>query len=171
MEQIDRALDVNLRAPILLAHALIPGMVERGRGHLVFISSMSGKVATTESALYSATKYGLRGFASGLRQDLRGSGIGVSAIFPGPIAEAGMFAQTGGEAAARAGIRSPRHVGARSCGRSSATAPRSTSSRCPRACGRGRRWRHARPMATSTAGRARGDRGPGIGSEAHRPKR
>src|SRR5262249_39407506 len=44
-EEIDRALDVNLRTGILLTHALMPAMVERGNGHLVYISSMAGKVA------------------------------------------------------------------------------------------------------------------------------
>jgi short-subunit dehydrogenase len=110
-EQIDRALQVNLRAPILTAHALMPGMVERGRGHMVFMSSLSGKVATPGSALYSATKFGLRGFASALRQDLWDTGVGVSAIFPGPIREAGMFAQAGVEMPAFAATRSPRQVG------------------------------------------------------------
>ena len=43
-EQIDRMLDVNLRAPIALARALAPAMIARGRGHMVFISSLSGKV-------------------------------------------------------------------------------------------------------------------------------
>ena len=46
MEEIDRALDVNLRAPIALAHALAPAMVQRGGGHLLFISSLAGKAAT-----------------------------------------------------------------------------------------------------------------------------
>ena len=61
--QIDRALDVNLRAPTQLARALAPAMVERGSGHLVFISSLSGKAANAGSALYSATKFGMRGMA------------------------------------------------------------------------------------------------------------
>ena len=82
-EQLDRALAVNLAAPIHLAHELIPGMRERGRGHLVFINSMAGKVASPRSALYSATKFGLRGFAFSLRQDLEGTGVGVSSVFPG----------------------------------------------------------------------------------------
>ena len=86
-EQIDRAVDVNLRAPIQLARALAEPMVARGRGHLVFMSSLSGKVATAHSALYSATKFGLRGFSLGLRQDLAGSKIGVTTIFPGFIRE------------------------------------------------------------------------------------
>lgn len=101
-EQIDRALDVNLRAPIVMARALAPGMAERSTGHLVFMSSLSGKAATSGSALYSATKFGLRGLASSLRQDLRDKGVGVSAIFPGPISDAGMFAQSG--------VRLPRGV-------------------------------------------------------------
>ena len=75
-EQIDRALDVNLRAPMQLARAFVPGMVERGRGHLVFVSSLSGKAASARSGIYSATKFGLRGFAGGLREDLMGTGVG-----------------------------------------------------------------------------------------------
>jgi short-subunit dehydrogenase len=109
-EEIDRALDVNLRAPILLAKALSEPMIARGEGHLVFMSSLSGKVATHGSAIYSATKFGLRGFASGMRQDLRDSGVGVSAIFPGPIRGAGMFAETDVELPRGAGTRSPEDV-------------------------------------------------------------
>src|ERR687896_66877 len=76
-DEIDRALDVNLRAPIQLTRALLPGMIERGRGHVVFVSSLSGKVASVGSALYSSTKFGLRGFAAGLREDLHLTDIGV----------------------------------------------------------------------------------------------
>jgi short-subunit dehydrogenase len=94
-EQIDRMLDVNLRAPIMLAHALVPAMVARGRGHLVFVSSLSGKAAGPASSLYSATKFGLRGFALGLRQDLARHGVGVSLVSPGFIGDAGMFADSG----------------------------------------------------------------------------
>jgi short-subunit dehydrogenase len=94
-EEIDRALDVNLRAPIQLARALMPAMVERRTGHLVFVSSLSGKLASPRATLYSATKFGLRGFAQALHQDLDGSGVGVSAVYPGFVSEAGMFAETG----------------------------------------------------------------------------
>jgi NADP-dependent 3-hydroxy acid dehydrogenase YdfG len=72
-EQIDRALDVNLRAPIFVARALAPAMVERGRGHIVLMSSIGGIATTPGSALYSATKFGVRGFGLALRQDLRGT--------------------------------------------------------------------------------------------------
>jgi short-subunit dehydrogenase len=109
-EQADRALDVNLRAPILLAHALLPGMLERGRGQLVFMSSIAGKTTVPGNPLYHATKYGLRGFASALRQDLNGSGVGVSCIFPGFIRDAGIFADSEAKLPPGTGTRSPADV-------------------------------------------------------------
>jgi len=111
-EQVDRALDVNLRAPIQLARLLSEGMVARGHGHLVFISSLSGKAAAGGSALYSATKFGLRGFALSLREDLRASGVGVSTIFPGFIRDAGMFARADVKLPPGVGTRSPEDVAA-----------------------------------------------------------
>jgi short-subunit dehydrogenase len=110
--QIDRMLDVNLRAPIALARTLSVGMVERGRGHLVFVSSLSGKTASPASSIYSATKFGLRGFAFGLREDLRGTGVGVSVIAPGFIRDAGMFAKTNVTLPPGVGTRSPADVAA-----------------------------------------------------------
>jgi short-subunit dehydrogenase len=109
-EQIDRALQVNLHAPIMLARALAPAMVERGRGHLVFISSLAGKSAAPGSSLYSATKFGIRGFALCLREDLRPSGVGVSTVFPGFIRGAGMFADTGATLPPGIGTRTPQQV-------------------------------------------------------------
>ena len=94
-EEIDRALDVNLRAPIQLTRALLPGMLARGRGHVVLVSSLSGRTASPRSGIYSATKFGLRGFAGGLREDLAGTGVGVTVVFPGFISEAGLFADSG----------------------------------------------------------------------------
>jgi short-subunit dehydrogenase len=110
VEEIDRALDVNLRAPIVLAHALTPGMVERGAGHLVFMSSLSGKAATPRTLMYNATKFGLRGFALGLRADLRPHGVGVSTILPGFIRDAGMFASSGAKLPPGVGTRAPEDV-------------------------------------------------------------
>lgn len=94
-EEIQRVMRVNLEAPMLTARALVPKMVERGEGHMVFISSLSGKAAAPESSLYNATKFGVRGFALGLCADLRPKGVGVSVISPGYVREAGMFARTG----------------------------------------------------------------------------
>ncbi|MBA2505150.1 MAG: SDR family NAD(P)-dependent oxidoreductase, partial [Thermoleophilaceae bacterium] len=111
-EQIDRALDVNLRAPIMLAEALAPEMVRRGSGHLVFVSSLNGKSAAAGTSIYSATKFGLRGFASGLRDDLHGSGVGVTTIFPGFISDAGMFHEAGVDLPPGVTTRTPDQVAA-----------------------------------------------------------
>ena len=108
--EIDRMLDVNLRAPMALARALAPGMVERRRGHLAFISSLSGKTASPASSVYSGTKFGLRGFALGLREDLRRQGVGVSVVLPGFIREAGMFADSRATLPPGVGTRSPEEV-------------------------------------------------------------
>ncbi len=109
-EQIDRMLEVNLRAPIALARALVPHMIERGRGHMVFISSLSGKAANPASSMYAATKFGLRGFALSLREDLREHGIGVSTVLPGFISDAGMFADAGIKLPPGVGTRTPEQV-------------------------------------------------------------
>jgi uncharacterized protein len=109
-EEIDRALEVNLRAPLQLTRAFLPGMLERGAGHLVFISSMAGKMANPRSGVYSATKFGLRGFAAALRQDLRGRGVGVTAVFPGFVSEAGLWGDTGLQLPRAVGTRSPEQV-------------------------------------------------------------
>jgi uncharacterized protein len=96
-EQIDRALDVNLRAPMLLTHALLPGMTGRDRGHIVFVSSLVAKVTTPGSAIYASTKLGLRAFSLALRQDLHGTGVNSSVVFPTMVRDAGMYAETGAE--------------------------------------------------------------------------
>jgi short-subunit dehydrogenase len=108
--RIDHMLDVNLRAPIALARALAPAMASRGRGHLVFISSLAGKAASSSSSIYSATKFGLRGFALGLRADLRTSGVGVSVVLPGFVRDAGMFPEDQVHLPAGVGTRSPEQV-------------------------------------------------------------
>jgi short-subunit dehydrogenase len=111
-EQLERALRVNLETPIRMSRELVPRLVERGAGHLVFISSLSGKAATARASVYCATKFGLRGFALTLREDLRGSGVGVSVVMPGTIRDAGMFADSGVTAPALMGTGKPEQVGA-----------------------------------------------------------
>ena len=110
VQEIDRALDVNLRAPMVLARELAPAMVSKGRGHLLFVSSLLGKFASPGTSVYSATKYGLRGFAAALREDLRGEGVGVSVVFPGIIREAGMFADANVDLPAGVGTSSADEV-------------------------------------------------------------
>lgn len=111
-EQVTRALRVNLEAPMLLARALFPAMIESGSGHLVFIASLAGKSASPRSSIYNATKFGLRGFALGLRPDLAPKGVGVSLVSPGFIREAGMFADAGAKPPPGMGTGRPEQVGA-----------------------------------------------------------
>ena len=111
IEEIDRAIDVNLRAPVVLARRLAEGMAARGGGHIVFISSLNGKTAPPGTPIYAATKFGLRGFAQGLRQDLRSEGIGVSAVFPGFIRDAGFFHDAGVELPPYVRTKTPDDVG------------------------------------------------------------
>lgn len=112
VEQVDRALEVNLRAPIALAHSLVPELVARGSGALVFVSSLAGLTASPMSSLYNATKFGLRGFALALRQDLHGTGVGVSVVLPGFVSDAGMFAESGATPPPGFGTRTPAQVAA-----------------------------------------------------------
>lgn len=91
-EEVDATIDVNLRAPMRMALAYAQHHIETGRpGHLAMIGSLSGIVATPNTWLYNATKFGLRGFALSLRQTLDGSPVGCSLIAPGFVREAGMF--------------------------------------------------------------------------------
>jgi len=110
-EELTASLRVNLEAPVKLARELVPPMRQRGAGHLAFISSLQGKVAFANSSVYTATKFGLRGFGLALRDELWGSGLGVSVVLPGFIREAGMFARSGRSAPAGLGTSSPAEVG------------------------------------------------------------
>jgi len=110
LPEVDRTLEVNLRAPVALARMLLPAMLERRRGHLLFVSSIAGKTVVPGNPLYHATKYALRGFAGALRTDLHDSGVGVSCIFPGFIRDAGIFADSGVKLPPGVGTRSPEDV-------------------------------------------------------------
>jgi short-subunit dehydrogenase len=111
--EIERVIAVNLTAPALLAASFARAMRERPEGHVVFVSSMAGKMATAgNGSLYAATKWGVRGLALSLREELRGSGAGVSVVFPGPIRDAGMFASTGARLPSSVDTNSPREVAA-----------------------------------------------------------
>lgn len=76
-----RVLRINLEAAIELTRLVLPQMRARGSGSLVFIGSVAGRVPT--HGVYSASKFGLRGFALALRRELLGSGVNVSLVSPG----------------------------------------------------------------------------------------
>ncbi|MFM7069476.1 MAG: SDR family NAD(P)-dependent oxidoreductase [Actinomycetes bacterium] len=91
-ETIDQVIDVNLRSPIHMATAFAQRHVGAGtEASIVLIGSLSGLVATPNTQMYNATKFGLRGFALAARQDLEGTGVGLTLVAPGFIRDAGMF--------------------------------------------------------------------------------
>jgi len=107
---VDHVLDVNLRAPMLLSTAFADARAGRP-GHIVLVGSLQGLVALPDYRLYSATKFGLRGFALSLRPDLAKVGIGVTHLAPGFIRDAGMFAESGIDLPPGVRTRSPEEVG------------------------------------------------------------
>ncbi|WP_293859149.1 SDR family oxidoreductase [uncultured Alsobacter sp.] len=82
---IDAMLDVNLKAPIQLTRALLPGMISRRRGHLIYIGSSAGQAAFPAMSVYGTGKAGLSMFCDNLRLDLLGTGLRVSEIAPGRV--------------------------------------------------------------------------------------
>jgi short-subunit dehydrogenase len=108
--ELARALRVNLEAPIMMARELGPKLVEKGEGHFVLIASLAGKVGSPRSSIYNATKFGLRGFAFGFREDMHPHGVGVSVVSPGFVREAGMFHDAGSKPPPGLGTTTPRKV-------------------------------------------------------------
>lgn len=100
---IERQLQLNLHAPIFLSRRVLPKMIAQKRGTIVMMSSMSGKSPTPYNAIYSATKYGLNGFAASLQFELQGTGVHVGVVCPGFVAESGMWANGGVKAPALMG--------------------------------------------------------------------
>ncbi|MEN3307463.1 MAG: hypothetical protein V7603_3665 [Micromonosporaceae bacterium] len=92
--QVARLVAVNLVAPIELTRALLPPMLARGEGYLMFVGSIAGRMGVAQEAVYAATKAGLDTFAESLRFEVRGSGVGVGVLVPG-VVDTGFFAQRG----------------------------------------------------------------------------
>ena len=82
-EDWDQTFRLNLRAPMILAKALLPPMVEKGNGAVINIGSISGKIGEANGAAYSASKFGLIGFTQSLYEEVREYGIKVAVILPG----------------------------------------------------------------------------------------
>jgi short-subunit dehydrogenase len=93
--QIAELLTVNLHAPMVLTRAILPHMLERRTGHVLFVGSVAGRVPLPGSTLYGASKFGLRGFAHSLRREVKRHGIGITLIAPGFI-ETAMTAEMRG---------------------------------------------------------------------------
>ena len=93
-EKIDDLMAVNLLGAARLTRALLPGMLERGRGHIVNVASIAGHVGVRDEALYSATKAALITFSEGLRYEVQPSGVRVTVVSPG-VVDTDFFARRG----------------------------------------------------------------------------
>lgn len=84
-EAIQSTMDVNVIAPIELTKRLLPDMIARKSGHLIYLGSQAGKVATPKASVYAASKHALLGFTNALRMEVASFCIHVTTINPGPI--------------------------------------------------------------------------------------
>lgn len=83
-----RMMDVNVNALYHVTRAVLPGMVERGHGHVVIIGSIAGRSAFVGGAGYATTKHAVMGFAENLMLEVRDAGVKVSVVSPGSVATA-----------------------------------------------------------------------------------
>ena len=106
-DDIERGMQVNLIAPMILTWMLLPVMLERGRGHIVNISSIAGRAGPPYGEVYGASKAGLIGFTESLRAEYRGTGVSASVILPGFVHGAGMYQ----DSKEKTGVIAPRWLG------------------------------------------------------------
>jgi short-subunit dehydrogenase len=91
LDELESITAVNLLAVMILTHEALPGMLERGRGHVVNIASLAGKCPPPNLASYAATKHAVVGFTHSLRAELQDSPVGFSAICPAFVGRVGMY--------------------------------------------------------------------------------
>ena len=103
---IVRTIDVNLVSAMLLTRSVLPGMLERRRGHIVNIASGAGKVGVPYAVSYATSKHGLVGFTNSLRCEYHKGPIGFSVVCPGFVSDTGMYARWEDR-----GVRAPKFVG------------------------------------------------------------
>lgn len=108
-EALSEVLRVNLEAPILLTRRLLPGMIERRRGHVVNLASLAGLAGSADGESYCAGKHGLVGFTRALRASARthGWGLSASAVCPGYVRDVGMYVRFQQES----GVKAPALLG------------------------------------------------------------
>jgi short-subunit dehydrogenase len=85
VDDFSEMMNVNYLGTVRCTKAVLPYMLQRGEGHIVNVASMAAKIGTARSTSYTATKHAVYGFSNSLRQELRGTGITVSTVNPGPI--------------------------------------------------------------------------------------
>jgi short-subunit dehydrogenase len=94
VDEIRRVIEVDLLAAVELTHAMLPGMLDRSRGAICFVSSVAGRTGVAGEAVYSATKAGLDAFAESLRFEAAGTGVHVGVVVPG-VVNTGFFEKRG----------------------------------------------------------------------------
>jgi short-subunit dehydrogenase len=113
-DEIRGVLELNLTSAIMLTRLVLPGMLDRGRGHVVNVSSMAGRVSFPYTEAYAAAKDGLIAFTRVLRADYRACGVSGSTLILGPVGEAGVGVRTAEEVGIklpRLGLVSPAKIG------------------------------------------------------------
>jgi short-subunit dehydrogenase len=85
-EQVRKLFDINVLGLIDLTQRVLPGMLERGRGHVINVASVASWIAVPPLTVYSATKFAVQGFSEGLRREVAGRGVAVTTVNPGPVA-------------------------------------------------------------------------------------
>ena len=114
-EAVDALVDVNLKGVVHGVRAVVPGMIAQGRGHIINVASLASLAPVPGLALYSATKYAVRGYSLSIAQELRGHGIAVTVVCPDAVQTPMLDLQRGVEAAALTfsgpRVLTPREVG------------------------------------------------------------
>ena len=113
-EEIQNVLELNLTSAVMLTRLVLPGMLERGRGHVVSVSSMAGRVSFPYAEAYAAAKDGLIAFTRVLRADYRAHGVSGSTLILGAVGQAGVGARTAEEVGIKlppVGLVSPVKIG------------------------------------------------------------
>ena len=113
-DEIHSVLELNLTSAVVLARLVLPSMLERGRGHIVNVSSMAGRLSFPYTEAYAAAKDGLIAFTRVLRADYRPRGVSGSTLILGPVGEAGVGARTADELGLKlppVGLVSPAKIG------------------------------------------------------------
>lgn len=90
--EIEQIIVTNVIAPMQLTRAVLPGMLERRRGHIITMSSLAGKLGVPYGSVYGASKAAVFAWSAALRVELEGTGVSVSVVAPGYVSEVGIFA-------------------------------------------------------------------------------
>src|SRR5205823_4914450 len=85
LQDWEEMIDTNIKGLLYVSRAVLPGMVERGRGHVINIGSIAGHEVYAKGNVYCATKYAVSAITKGMLLDLLGTGVRVSTVDPGLV--------------------------------------------------------------------------------------